>query len=65
MATNSNLAEPVPMSEGQVCYPLSCGFIDDDDEAEEPALSERGLILICCFLFCAMFWSFVFLWLFR
>ncbi len=65
MATNSNLPEPVPVSEGQVYYPLPSDFIDNDDETEAPALSERGLILICCFLLCAMFWSFVFLWLFR
>ena len=52
------------MSEGQIYCPLPGGFIEGGTGAELPVLSERGLILICCFVFCAMFWSLILFWLF-
>lgn len=36
----------------------------DDLEPKPAFLSERGMILIACVLFCSFVWSALFLWLF-
>ncbi|MCR9080102.1 MAG: hypothetical protein NXH78_13480 [Hyphomonadaceae bacterium] len=37
---------------------------DTDADADAAFLSERGMILIACVLFCSFVWSAVFVWLF-
>lgn len=37
---------------------------DTDAETNAAFLSERGMILIACILFCSFIWSAVFVWLF-
>lgn len=37
---------------------------DADADADAAFLSERGMILIACVLFCSFVWSAVFVWLF-
>jgi hypothetical protein len=64
VATNSNFVEPTRIYDRGTYPDLSTHLVDPEDGMGSAFISQRGLILISCFVYCAMFWSIAFLWLF-
>ena len=64
MATNFNLTESIRVGERRAFHHQNANRIEAVDEEDLPFLSERGMILIACFVFCSLVWSTILLWLF-
>lgn len=64
MATNSHLIEPAQAYDGQAHHQTLAGLNYADADIEAAFVSKRGMILISCFIYCALFWSATILWVF-
>ena len=64
MATIFNLLKSGRWRDEHYFNPTDTAGRADDLEPKAAFLSERGMILIACILFCSFVWSAIFLWLF-
>jgi len=64
VATNSHLIEPAQGYDGRTNHQTLAGLGYADADIEPPFISKRGMILISCFIYCALFWSATILWVF-
>nr|WP_070961206.1 hypothetical protein [Hyphomonas sp. Mor2] len=64
MATIFNLIRGNRWIEDRIYKPAEMASSETDIEAGKAFLSERGMILIACGLYCAFVWAAIFLWLF-
>ena len=64
MAANFNLLKLDRYLPRRDVDPFSDAALDADLDGDHAFLSERGMILIACFVFCALAWTTLLLWIF-
>jgi len=64
MAANFNLLKLDRLLPRRDFESSADGLAEANLQLAEPFISERGMILIGCFVFCALVWSTALLWIF-